>query len=108
MAIEHVCPCTEGCPLNKAMGAIGGKWTMSIICSLYHDGPTRFNDLKKKLPGISNTMLASCLKDLEQNGLISRKEYAEVPIRVEYSVTEAVDSLAPALTELAKWGATLK
>ncbi|MCD7729120.1 MAG: helix-turn-helix transcriptional regulator [Clostridia bacterium] len=104
MANEHVCPCTVGCPLQKAMTAIGGKWKMSIICSLSNDGVTRYNELKRKMKGISNTMLAKSLKELEDDGLIKRTEYLEVPVRVEYEITDAVRSLIPILTELAVWG----
>ncbi len=108
MANTHVCPCTIGCPLQKAMSAIGGRWKMSIICSLSNDGPTRYNDLKRKMNGISNTMLAKSLKELEEDGLIKRTEYTEVPIRVEYEITDTVRSLIPILTELALWGSQLE
>lgn len=103
MAHEHVCPCTVGCPLQKAMSAIGGRWKMSILCSLSHDGATRYNDLKRKMDGISNTMLAKSLRELEDDGLVKRMEYMEVPIRVEYEITDAVRSLMPILMELAVW-----
>ncbi|MCC8102299.1 MAG: helix-turn-helix transcriptional regulator [Clostridiales bacterium] len=65
MANEHICPCTVGCPLQKAMSAIGGRWKMSILCSLSNDGATRYNDIKRKMGSISNTMLAKSLKELE-------------------------------------------
>ncbi len=107
MANEHVCPCTVGCPLQKAMTAIGGKWKMSIICSLSNDGVTRYNELKRKMKGISNTMLAKSLKELEDDGLIKRTEYLEVPVRVEYEITDSVHSLIPILTELAVWGSKI-
>ncbi|MCD7847479.1 MAG: helix-turn-helix transcriptional regulator [Oscillospiraceae bacterium] len=107
MAHEHVCPCTVGCPLQKTMTAIGGRWKMSIICSLSNDGATRYNDLKRKMNGISNTMLAKSLKELEDDGLVKRTEYMEVPIRVEYEITDSVRSLIPILTELAVWGSRL-
>ncbi|MCD8295641.1 MAG: helix-turn-helix transcriptional regulator [Clostridia bacterium] len=106
MANEHVCPCSAGCPLQKVMNAIGGKWKMSILCSLSNDGPTRYNDLKRKMNGISNTMLAKCLKELEEDGLVSRHEYMEVPVRVEYEITGSVRSLTPILAELAVWGSS--
>ncbi|MCD7839233.1 MAG: helix-turn-helix transcriptional regulator [Erysipelotrichaceae bacterium] len=108
MSNTHVCPCTIGCPLQKAMSAIGGRWKMSIICSLSNDGATRYNDLKRKMNGISNTMLAKSLKELEEDGLIKRTEYTEVPIRVEYEITDTVRSLIPILTELALWGSQLE
>ncbi len=103
MAHEHVCPCTVGCPLQKAMSAIGGRWKMSILCSLSHDGATRYYDMKRKMYGCSNTMLAKSLRELEDDGLVKRMEYMEVPIRVEYEITDAVRSLMPILMELAVW-----
>ncbi len=107
MANEHVCPCTVGCPLQKAMSAIGGRWKMSILCSLSNDGATRYNDIKRKMGSISNTMLAKSLKELEDDGLVKRTEYMEVPIRVEYEITDYARSLIPILTELAVWGISL-
>ncbi|MCD8317123.1 MAG: helix-turn-helix transcriptional regulator, partial [Eggerthellaceae bacterium] len=73
-----------------------------------NDGATRFNDLKRKMGGISNTMLVKSLKELEEAGLVKRTEYMEVPIRVEYEITDSVRSLIPILAELAAWGSTLK
>lgn len=104
MSMEHSCPCTEICPLQRAMNAIGGKWKMPILCSLSTSGAVRYNDLKRKIQGISNTMLAKSLKELEDDGLVKRTEYMEVPIRVEYESTPAVASLLPIIMELAKWG----
>ena len=79
MTAQHNCPCTGICPLQHAMEMIGGKWKLSILCSLTVDGSTRYNDLKRKLGGISNTMLAKSLKEMEEDGLITRTEYLEVP-----------------------------
>lgn len=107
MANEHICPCTVEC-LQKALCAISGRWKMSILCSLSNDGATRYNDLKRKMGSISNTMLAKSLKELEDDGLVKRSEYLEVPIRVEYEITDVVRSLIPILTELAVWGSNLK
>ncbi len=76
---------------------------MQIICSLNNTGPTRYNHLKKKMDGVSNTVLSKALKELEENGLIVRKEYLEVPIRVEYETTEACDALIPILDNLSDW-----
>lgn len=102
------CPCMEKCPLESAMDLIGGKWKLQILCSLYADGPTRYNMLKKKMLGISNTMLASALKDLEKDGLIIREQFPEIPVRVEYRTTDACVSLMPILAELSNWGYRLK
>ena len=77
---------------------------MAILCSLSTSGTVRYNDLKRKMQGISNTMLAKSLKELEDDGLVKRMEYLEVPVRVEYEATQAVVSLKPIILELAKWG----
>ena len=63
------CPCMETCPLNRALGLIGGKWKMQILCALSNNGPTRYNRLKKTLDGVSNTVLANALRELEEDGL---------------------------------------
>lgn len=101
------CPCTDLCPLQRAMDILGGKWKMSLICSLTVDGPSRYNDLKRSMKGISNTMLVRSLRELEEAGMIIRKEYLEVPVRVEYEVTEATKNLIPILTNLAVWASKL-
>ena len=103
MSGNHNCPCTASCPLQHAMEMIGGKWKLSILCSLMVDGSTRYNDLKRKLNGISNTMLAKSLKEMEEDGLVTRTEYIEVPIRVEYEITDKTRSLGPILQQLAQW-----
>lgn len=100
-----ICPCSEQCPLQRAMDMIGGKWKLAILCSLGVDGKVRYNELKRKISGISNTMLAKSLRELEEHGLISRTEYMEVPIRVEYEITEKAKELGPILVQLAQWGA---
>ena len=104
-AVESTCPCMETCPLEKAMSIIGGKWKLSILCSLSMDGPLRYNALLRKIGGISNAMLAKCLRELEQENLVERVEYLEVPVRVEYSVTDRTKALVPILVELAEWAA---
>jgi len=103
MSHSHNCPCTENCPLQRAMEMIGGKWKLSILCSLSVDGTVRYNDLKRKLNDISNTMLSKSLKELEADGLVKRSEYMEVPVRVEYEITEKTKELSPILIQLAKW-----
>ena len=108
MTVNTTCPCTETCPLKKISNALGGKWKLSILCSLNASGSIRYNDLKRKINGISNTMLAKSLKELEDNGLIKRTEYMEVPVRVEYETTDLTQSLIPILSELAKWSVNIK
>jgi DNA-binding HxlR family transcriptional regulator len=101
---HYDCPCLEKCPLHYAMALIGGKWKMQIICVLNSQGQLRYNELKRKLDGISNTVLASSLKELEEAGLIERTEYLEVPVRVEYVSTQKAAGLAPILDAFSKWG----
>lgn len=103
MSISHNCPCTEACPLQKAMEMIGGKWKLAILCSLSVEGTVRYNELKRKIKGVSNTMLAKSLQELEEDGLVCRIEYLEVPVRVEYVATDRAKQLSPILAELAKW-----
>ena len=98
-----VCPCTEMCPLGKALSVIGGKWKLRIICTLYVDGTQRYNDLLKKTVGITNTMLATSLKELEADGIVSRTHFAEIPPRVEYALTVHGKELWPILHRLAHW-----
>ncbi|WP_130850439.1 winged helix-turn-helix transcriptional regulator [Intestinimonas timonensis] len=94
------CPCMETCPLNRAMALIGGKWKMQILCALSNNGALRYNRLKRSLDGVSNTVLASALRELERDGLVVRREYLEVPVRVEYDVTEHGAALLPILDAL--------
>jgi DNA-binding HxlR family transcriptional regulator len=102
-ACRTVCPCDKQCPLGEALSLIGGKWKMRILCSLNVDGTQRYNDLVKKTKGITNAMLSSSLKDLENGGLITRKQYASIPPRVEYSLTKRGKELWPVLHHLAHW-----
>ena len=88
MSKTHICPCRETCVLQAVTDSLGGKWKLPILCSLTANGPSRYNDLLRNMQGISNTMLAKSLKELERDGLVRRREYLEVPVRVEYSVTE--------------------
>ena len=101
---HYDCPCMEKCPPNHAMSKIGGKWKVQIVCALNNRGTLRYNELRRKLDGVSNAALANALKELETDGLVSRKEYLEVPVRVEYSTTELCDKLMPILEQLSDWG----
>jgi DNA-binding HxlR family transcriptional regulator len=74
-----------------------------MICTLSIDGTQRYNDLLKKTAGITNTMLASSLRELEADGIVTRTHYAEIPPRVEYSLTEHDRDLWPILHRLAHW-----
>lgn len=102
---NSICPCGELCRLGKALSVIGGKWKIRIICTLYVDGTQRYNDILRKTAGITSAMLATSLKDLEADGIVTRTQYAEIPPRVEYSLTERGRELWPILHRLAHWAA---
>ena len=102
-----ICPCREKCPLQSALSRIGGKWKLSIICSLMNDGTTRYGELRRKIKGITNTMLANSLRELEADGLVRRVQYSEVPVRVEYTATEVCRRLMPILEQLTAWETSL-
>ena len=103
MSKANQCPCAPACPLQKALTWLGGKWKLPILCSLMADGPSRYNTLLRKIHGISNTMLSQTLKELERDGLVLRREYMEVPIRVEYELTEKAARLRTILEMLVQW-----
>ena len=103
MSQRHDCPCTEQCVLQAAMDRIGGNWTLPVLCSLTANGTSRYNELLHNVQGISNTMLSQTLKELERDGLVLRKEYLEVPVRVEYALSEKSKKLQPILLELIRW-----
>lgn len=103
MSQEHHCPCLEHCALQKALGIIGGKWKLPILCSLSVNGTSRYNELLHNVQGISNTMLSLTLRELERDRLVIRREYLEVPIRVEYELSEKSRKLQPILLQLIQW-----
>lgn len=94
----------EGCGLKKVIGIIGGKWKIMILCVIDKEETVRYGDLKRAVFGITNTMLAQSLRELETDGLVLRKQYDEMPVRVEYSLSKKAKSLIPILLELKKWG----
>lgn len=100
---HYDCPCMEKCPLHYAMSIIGGKWKVQIVCALTNAGQLRYNALRARLDGISNTVLASALRELEQDGLVTRTVYPDVPVRVEYSPTADCRALLPILEQLSTW-----
>ena len=98
--VKHPCPCTETCALQQVVAWIGGKWKLPILCSLAANGPSRYHELLHATQGISNTMLSQSLKELERDRLIVRREYTEIPIRVEYELSEKARRLQPILSSL--------
>ncbi len=98
-----ICPCSEVCPIGEAIRMVGGRWKLRILCSLTVDGTLRYNDIKKKITGITPAVLSSSMKDLERDGLVTRVQYEEIPPRVEYTITEHGKELWPIIHNLAHW-----
>ena len=92
------------CPIRYGLEIVGGKWKLAIICMLADGNPVRYGALRKKLGDVTNMMLSQSLKELEANGIISRKQYNVIPPKVEYTITEEGKTLLPALEMLALWG----
>ena len=95
------------CPIRNILARICDKWSMLIIYTLnaHADEPLRFNALRKLIPDISQKMLTSTLRTLEEDGFVRRVVYAEVPPRVEYSLTDRSFTLIPIIEELIGWAA---
>lgn len=91
------------CPMEAALELIGGKWK-SVILFRLSEGTKRFGELGRILPRTTARMLTQQLRDLERDGLVHREVYAEVPPRVEYSLTATGRTLLPVLDALMKWG----
>jgi DNA-binding HxlR family transcriptional regulator len=92
------------CGLEAALQVVGGKWKVLILWPL-HTGTRRFGELRRLVPGISEKMLIQHLKEMEADGIVSRKVFKEVPPRVEYALTKFGESLCEALCPLCEWGA---
>ncbi|HEY3274212.1 MAG TPA: helix-turn-helix domain-containing protein [Methanocella sp.] len=91
------------CPVEAAIDLIGGKWKPLILWAL-RDGTLRFSQIESELHGITQKMLTKQLRELEQDGLVARKVYAQVPPKVEYTLTPTGVSLIPVLDMLCEWG----
>jgi DNA-binding HxlR family transcriptional regulator len=91
------------CAVDVAMGFIGGKWKAVILWYLRKDA-MRFGELRKMMPGITEKMLSMQLRQLEKDGIVTRKVFAEVPPRVEYSLTDMGRNMVPMLEKIAEWG----
>jgi DNA-binding HxlR family transcriptional regulator len=91
------------CPVKCALELIGGKWKLRILAQLLKKEVVRFNALKRDISGITNTMLSNSLHELDNGGLITRNQYNEMPVRVEYTLTDRGKSLLPIFYELTIW-----
>jgi DNA-binding HxlR family transcriptional regulator len=94
----------DSCPLTFALTLIGGKWRLPVIRSIHKNKTMRYNELRRDIQGITSMMLSQSLKELETYGIVERKQFEEIPPRVEYSLTDNGKSLIPALKALADWG----
>ncbi|SDN88498.1 winged helix-turn-helix transcriptional regulator [Alkalicoccus daliensis] len=94
----------ENCRVENALGILVGKWKPIILLYLLQEGTKRFSELKRSMPGITQKMLTKQLRELEEEDIIERVVYPQVPPKVEYSITEYGRSLEPILEAMHEWG----
>lgn len=92
------------CPVKYALDLLNGKWKLRIIWELNQQEIIRFNELQRRLTGISSVMLSKTLEELERNKIVNRRQYNEIPPKVEYSLTDLGKAIEPALQALGNWG----
>ncbi|GEL67301.1 winged helix-turn-helix transcriptional regulator [Marinilactibacillus psychrotolerans] len=92
------------CEVNESLDILVGKWKPIILLNLLAESPMRFSELKKAIPKITQKMLTKQLRELESQEIIIRKVYAQVPPRVEYSITKYGKTLQPILDAMHEWG----
>lgn len=95
-------PFNAACPSQDILALIGGKWSMLLLC-LLSDGPVRTGELARRAGGISQKMLTQTLRELERHGIVHRRDFGEVPPRVEYSLTPLGRSLARLVRQIESW-----
>ena len=91
------------CPLEYGLEIFGGKWKSRIICVLAEKKQLRYNEIRREMTNISDTVLASTLKELIANNIVNRTQYNEIPPRVEYSLTNKGISILPILKSICQW-----
>jgi DNA-binding HxlR family transcriptional regulator len=91
------------CPVRNVLGRFADKWSLLILCNLQGRDKMRYGEIRNSIPDISQKMLTSTLKQLEQDHLVTRKAYAEIPPRVEYSLTDLGLSLMPIIGSMIEW-----
>jgi DNA-binding HxlR family transcriptional regulator len=94
----------DKCPIEYTLDVIGGKWKILILYLLMTEKIQRYGELKRNVTGITHKMLSSQLKELESAGVIHRKEYHQIPPKVEYSLSEKGVTLLPILGAMQQWG----
>jgi Predicted transcriptional regulators len=102
--VRKIYNCEEGCSVESTLQLISGRWKSVLLYHLIFEGEYRYNELQKKIPGITRRMLSLQLKDLESDGLISRRVIQEKPLMVSYHITEYGHSLKPVIQMLHQWG----
>jgi DNA-binding HxlR family transcriptional regulator len=95
-------PFNGSCPSQEILALIGGKWSMLLLCVL-RDGPARTGELARRIGGISQKMLTQTLRELARHGIVTRKDYGEIPPRVEYELTALGRSLSALVVEIENW-----
>ena len=93
----------DRCPVELTVSVMGGKWKPTILYNLV-DGPKRFNELRRLLPDVTQRMLTLQLRALEEDGVVARTDYGEVPPRVDYALTAYGNSLGPIIEAMVAWG----
>lgn len=93
----------EICPIRNVVARFGDKWSLLVLMVIDDEGTVRFNELGRLIPDISTRVLSTTLKTLEADGLINRKIYAQVPPKVEYTLTDTGKSLVPLIMQLTQW-----
>lgn len=101
-SVLRASPYRADCPTRHILDRIGDRWTVLIVGALW-DGNARFSELRRRVEGISQKMLTQTLRALERDGLVERTVYPEVPVRVEYALTEAGLTLREPLRALEQW-----
>ena len=96
--------CSPGCSVEAAIGILDGKWKSIILWHLLTEDTLRFGEIRKRIPNVTQRMLTNQLRELEEDGMIHREVYPQVPPKVEYSLTPLGRSLRPILLALKAWG----
>ena len=91
------------CPLEYGLNVFGGKWNSRVICVLNTMGTLRYSQIRKEMANITDAVLASTLKDLIKEELVKRKQYDEIPPRVEYCLTDKGQSVVPIFQQICSW-----
>ena len=94
-----------GCSVEATLSVIGGRWKPVILFHLMENEMLRFNEMKRRIEGVTQRMLTNQLRELERDGIVDRKVYAQVPPKVEYRLTEYGHTLRPILMAMREWGA---